>query len=176
MINGHQRRALPARRHVGAAEIIGDGRSQPLGHAGGVDKLDGAARQVGRRRLVQHGLAVDADQIQRTGLHPVHRHEAERGGQMRIGHRHAGVFEAVRFFFVALPIEGVVDGVLNDGAALCVQLHLAGGAEGQDVVAVSLNHRHIHGVKRGAGHEAEHAQGLFRGGRHGGLTATSGAT
>ena len=176
VIDGRQRRTLPARRHVGAAEVKGRRHAQPFGHAGGVDQLDGAARLLRRRRLMQHGLAVDADQIQRAGLYPVHRHEAERGGQMRVGHRHARVLEAVRFLFVAFPVEGVLDSVLDDGAGFAVQLHLSGGAEGQDVVAVRLDHRHVHGVERGAGHEAEHAESLFRRGRHGGLTATSGAT
>ncbi|MNJ31690.1 hypothetical protein D3C77_263340 [compost metagenome] len=125
---------------------------------------------------MQHGLAVNADQIQRAGLHAVHRHEAQGGGQMGVGHGHAGVLEAVRLLLVAFPVEGVIDGLLDDGAGLGVQLHLPGRAEGQDVVTVGLDNRHVDGVERGAGHEAEHAKGLFPGGRHGGLTATSGAT
>ncbi|MNT06045.1 hypothetical protein D3C86_1387760 [compost metagenome] len=93
---------------------------------------------------------------------------------MGVGHRHAGVLEAVGLFLVTLPVQGVLDGVLDDGARLGVQLHLARRAEADDVFAVGFDHRHVHGVERGAGHETEHAKGLCRGGgRHGGLTATS---
>jgi hypothetical protein len=72
--------------HVGAAEIEGDRQVEALGDAARVDQLHGAAnRRLRSRRLVQHGLAVHADEIQALGRHSGGREEFACGEQMLIG-------------------------------------------------------------------------------------------
>ena len=64
MIDRHQRRALPARRHIGRAQVIGDVDAHVAGEERAVADLHGQA-PVGP---VQHGLAVEADDVDGGGL------------------------------------------------------------------------------------------------------------
>ena len=57
MEHRHQRRALPARGHVGGAKIEHDTDAKPLRQRGAVAELD--SQPV--LRPVQHGLAMEAD-------------------------------------------------------------------------------------------------------------------
>ena len=57
MEHRHQRRALPARGHIGRAKIEHDAHAKPLCKRGAVAELD--RKPV--LRPVQHGLAVEAD-------------------------------------------------------------------------------------------------------------------
>ena len=58
----HQRRALPARRHVARAEVAHHAHAEPLGQHRGLAQLPGD-----ERRLVPDGLAVERRSAPRSG-------------------------------------------------------------------------------------------------------------
>ena len=64
MEDRRERRALPARRHVGGAKIPDDRDAEAIGERLPVADLHGQRP----RRIVEHGLAVEADEVDVAAL------------------------------------------------------------------------------------------------------------
>ena len=157
VIDRRQRRALPARGHVGLAQVV-DHRNPKLGRQKvRVAQLDGPADPAAGGPLVKHGLSVKADQVDVGAVQPVGFHEAAGGGGMLLGDGLGGVGEHRRLRRVARPGQGLAHGFQHQFAGLMRQLLLAGGAEGLDGLPVRLQHRHVHRVQRCAAHEPQDA-------------------
>ena len=145
----HQRRALPAGRHVGGAEVVHHRDAEPLRQRETVAHLDGEAGL----RLVDHGLAVKADHGDVGRRDVVFRHQAlDRLGVGARGQRlgladharpRAAIGERHRLG-QRLPQQGAL--VVGKGA-------IGGRTEGCDALAVGLDDGGIHPVERGAAHQ-----------------------
>ena len=151
MKDRHQRRALAAGGHIGGAEIMNHGHVQPPRQRRAVAELHGQPR----RRLVQHGLAVEADNRDGRLVDPL-------GGE-KVLHRlgmHAG-HEGVGFGQHARPRRAV-----GQGGALVQRLPqqgllgirigpVAGRPECGDALAIGLDQRHIDAIERGPAHQPD---------------------
>ena len=63
VVDGGQRRALPAGRHVGGAEVVGHRHAGPAGQQRGVTQLDRATGDAVPWPFMQYRLAMHADQV-----------------------------------------------------------------------------------------------------------------
>ena len=86
VVDRRQRRPLPARRHVGGAEVEGHGHAGPPRQQLAVAELDGASERAGVRPLVQHRLAVEADQVEVAPGQAVRGQEGLGGVEVLLGH------------------------------------------------------------------------------------------
>jgi hypothetical protein len=157
VVDRGQRRALPAGRHIRRAEVVGHRDAGLLRQPRPVAELHRAAGDAGLGPLVQHRLAVHADQVDVGPDQAVGGQEAFGGGQVLLGPGAGGLGEDRGLRRATRPLQGLVGGLQHEVADGIAQLALAGRAEGGDGLAVGLQHRHVDGVEGGSGHESEHA-------------------
>ena len=149
MEDRHQRRALPALRDIGGAEIVGDRNAQPPRQRRAVADLHGQAR----RRPVQHGLAMKADNGD-VGLGDVFGVEKcldrlgmDAGDKILGLRQHAGPFMTVGQVYT-------LGQRLPQQPPFIVRIRpVADRAEAGDPLAVGLDQRHVDAVERGPAHQ-----------------------
>ena len=147
MIDRHQRRALPARQNIGAAQVVHHPHAERLGQRRAVADLPGEVLF----RPMRDGLAVEAHDIERRSATPLVARPASHRVEMRLGHRLLG---GGRCPVRLLGAEGRADQAA----------HIVGigngedGAERGEPLAVGLDQRHIDAVDRGPAHQAEGTQ------------------
>ncbi len=106
---------------------------------------------------MEDGLAMHADQVE---VGPVKAAGGEEGGSRRgvdLGHGAGCGREDGGIGGVPGMVQGGPDGLPQEGAQGVRQGLLSGRPEVGDDLAVGLQDRHIDGVQRGAGHEAQNA-------------------
>jgi hypothetical protein len=145
----HQRRALPAGRHVGGAEIICNGNAETARQRFAVADLNGQPLP----RPVQYGLAMETDDGHirfvdmlgvKKGLHGLGVHPGDEVvglGQHARARGAVGQCDALR---KRLPQQGLL--VVRIGP-------VAARAEMGDALAIGLDQRHIDAVERGPAHQ-----------------------
>ena len=156
VVDRHQRRPLPAGGDVGCPEIEHDIGARALGEQPAVAELHRHSA-VG---VVQHRLAVIADEIDLGRVDAVGPHEAQRRLGVELGERPLDLGQRAR------PV-----GARGQGAGLAdraAQRHFDLGGIGigggrpvaQLAVPVGLEQGHVDAVHRGSAHQAERAQKL----------------
>ena len=148
MIDRNQRCSLPARRHVGGAEIIDDRNGGRPGKGRTVAQL----HREPRLGPVQHGLAVEADEADLRWLQAILGAECLNGLGMPAREGGFGVGEATGALgapghglgigdgAAQQPALGIIIGIGARGAAL--DAGLAVGAQQGDVDSVEGGSRH----------------------------------
>ena len=163
MKHRHQRRALPACRHIAATEVAGHGNAGQLRQQRAVDELRGVAGAIEQARAVAHGLAVCADDGH--GLRRYGSLSAELLHALCIhAHQRIGSQGATMQFIVAGGIERQQfvpqhHWQIDTGKAALAQRQSPARC-GADVDQNAIDT--IHG---GAGHEADAGQGQGSGRR-----------
>ncbi len=157
VIDRGQRSPLPARRHVCRAEIERHRTPGQLRKARRVAELDRSAGNAVPGPLMQHRLAVHADEVDFRPGEPVLGQEAVGGEVVLIGHGRIGAGEDLRTRFAPTPPQRLSRRLQQEIARGVGQLSLAGRPEAADGLAVGLQDRHVDRVQRGPGHEAQHA-------------------
>ena len=151
MKHRHQRRALPARRHVRRAEVVGDRQAEPVGKRRAVADLHGEPF-LG---AMQHGLAVEADHVDGCPVDALLFEEGLDGLSLGAGDERLGLRQHAR------P-RGAV-GQAGAGferpaqqIALVVRIRsIAGRPEGRNGLAVGFEQRHVDPVERGPAHQSD---------------------
>ena len=147
MIDRHQRRALPARQDIGAAQVGHHPHAERLGERGAIADLPGEVLF----RPMRDGLAVEAHDVERRGRHPACARPALHRVEMRLGHRPLGG-------------SGRLAGLLGAESRADQAAYIVGIGNGEDraergePLAVGLDQRHIDAVDRGPAHQAEGTQ------------------
>ena len=148
MIDRHQRRALPARRDVGAAQVVHHPHAERPRERGAVADLPGEVLF----RPMRDGLAVEAHDVERRRApRRSSRDQRLHRVDMRLGHR---------------PLGGGrrLVGLLGAESRADQAAHIVGIGNGEDraergdPLAVGLDQRHIDAVDRGPAHQAEGTQ------------------
>ena len=103
MIDRHKRRALPAGGDIGGAEIMHDRDMDRLGQRRGVADLHGHFL----RGPVQHGLAVEADDIDVLARDAVLRGKGGDRFRMRDGHGALGLAQDARPGIALRQVDGL---------------------------------------------------------------------
>ena len=139
-----KRRALAACSHVGRAEIVRHGHAGPPGEFACVADLPGPPPV----RLVQDGLAVEADEVR---LPPERRHRAD----VILGQPRRGALQA--------PVVRVQSRrALQDAPQVRTQPFVVRQRQGRpefaDPFAVGFQPRRIDAIQRGAAHQPDRAQ------------------
>ena len=154
MIQRHQRCALAARFHIGAAEIIDHVNAGQPRQQTAVANLPGPVLS----RPVQDGLAVKADQgdlvcrqsrFLQQRLHRIGMRLRQQPFGITDGMGHGGAFGHVPRRFQRGGQQGAGFLVIGNGQA---------GAGAGNVFAVRLQQGSIHPVQGGAAHQADHFQ------------------
>ena len=153
VVDGHERRPLPARRHIGRAHVEHDVEAGLAREQRPVAEL----HRHGARRIVQHRLAVIADEVDRAAVDAVGGEEALHG--VRIQKRQVAFQIAQQAGAILAPDQGF--GLAERTAQ--PQSDLGRVGEGrrramlQLAVAVRCEERHVDAVHRGAAHQPERA-------------------
>ena len=153
MKHRHERRPLPALRHVGGAKIMDDPDPESSARRRAVADLHGQAVPG----PVQNGLAVKADKIDRGAVDGVRHEKGFDRFRMTAGDHRVGQRQAAR------PRAAIVERRRrrNGAAQQCpVRLGIgkkSGAAKRDDLLPVGLDDRDIDAVHRGAAHQAYRA-------------------
>lgn len=146
---------------IGGAEVPGHVDAGEGGHQRAVAELARVADPIRRRRPVQDGLAVEADDrdVGRRQPRPLQR--LQHGGRLGAGQGGLDLGEQGGFLAFETPVPGCVDG----GGEPVAQLGRIGregpGAERLDRFAVGAQHRDVDvAVQHRAGHQADRPNGL----------------
>ena len=153
VVDGHQRRPLPAGRDVGGAQVEHHVDAGALGQQAAVAELH---RQLARR-VVQHRLPVIADEIDLPLVDAVGAQEAIDRIGVELGQLALDVAEAAGARAALAQLLGLIQGR--------AQLHLDLGRIGiarrrpvpQLAVAVRIEQRHVDAVHRGPAHQPKRA-------------------
>ena len=149
----HDRSALTAGGDVGGAEIESDVDAEPVGERLSVADLNGEFL-LG---LVQHGLAVEADDVDAAGLHPIVAQKCLDGFGMAVGDHALGEGENARPRVAILERRRFGERIAQEGAVGVVIGVIAGRPEGDGRLPVGLDQSDVDAVHGGAGHEADGA-------------------
>jgi hypothetical protein len=146
MVERGERRALPARGDVGVAEAVDHVDSEHRGHARAAAELAGEAG-LG---LVEHGLAVDADEVDGVGGEVVVFQEQQHGAGMGVADLGFQFGEGV--VFGAAGVGEEVDQLAAQGGGVGVG---ASGAGFDRAAAVGADQGDVDRVHRGTAHHAD---------------------
>ena len=151
MIDRHHWRPLAPCGHIGGAEIEGDRDAEAPGQQGAIADLD--REMLGRP--VQHGLAMETDDIDLSGGEAVVAQKAF--DRLAVALRHHGFAGCNRFG--ALIASGERDRLRQRGAQQGAVTFVVGqercGALPHLGAAIGLDKRHVDTIHGGAGHEAD---------------------
>jgi hypothetical protein len=147
VIDRHQRRALPARQNIGAAQIVHHAHTERLGKGRTIANLPGEVL-LGTMR---DGLAMEAHDVERRQRRAGLPRPAPHRVGMRLGDGPSG---GSRCLVRLLGAEGRAD----HAADIVGVRHRQDRAERGEALAVGFDQRHIDAVDRGPAHQAESMQ------------------
>ncbi len=135
VVDRHERRALPAGVDVGRAEIMHDRDVDRFRKRRAIADLHGHLL----RRPVQHGLAVESDDIDVFAGDVVMRGEGRDGFGMRQRDGALGLAQRTRPRLAVRQVDGFHQGLAQQAALLFGIGPVAGGAERPDLPAVGFD-------------------------------------
>ena len=135
---------------------MGDRNTGLAGQQGSVAKLHSAANPAVPGALVQHGLAVHANEVDVGPLEVVAAEEILGGGEMFLSAGAGGLGEYRGRRCASWPGKGLFRGLEHEVAGGLRKLALSRRPEGGNRLALGFQDRHVHGVEGGPGHESEH--------------------
>ena len=151
MIDRHQRRALSSGRHIGGAEIVNHRDADLVRQRGAVAELD---RQL-VVRPVQHGLAVESDDIDALPVDPVGIEKHLHGGGMQRRDDFLGLGDRRRSLGACTHPGGRLHGGPDNGLfVLIVEMDRA-RTEPCHPLAVGFDKGDIDAVHRRAAHQTD---------------------
>jgi hypothetical protein len=151
MIDRDQRRALPARGDIGSAEIMHDRDMDGFRQGRGIADLH--RHPLGG--TVQHGLAVEADDVDVLASDAVLRDEAGHGLGMRHGNGALGLLQNTRPRVALLQVGGFVQGLKQHTPLGFGVRPVPGRTKRLDPLAVGFDHGNIDPVERGPAHQTD---------------------
>jgi hypothetical protein len=154
MIDRHQRRALPARRDIGGAEVVHNRDAERLRQRGSIADLH---REMAFGAM-QNGLAVKSDNIDGAPLDAMLAQECLDRICVRARDPRLDVRENARPRGPIGHHRSVGDGLPQQRAFLARISAITGGPESRHGFAVGFEQRHVHAVKRRAAHQPDRAQ------------------
>jgi hypothetical protein len=151
MIERHQGRALPARRHIGAAKIIDHINAGQLRQQRTIADLPGPVF-LG---AMQDGLAVKANQVDITGLQSSLVQQRRHRLGMGLGQDSLGIRNGLRHGRALRHAKGGIQRRAQLGAGGPIIGHRQAGAGAHNIDAIGVQQGGINPVQRGAAHQAD---------------------